>query len=64
MSGDRFPVGVGIILFAISSRSAPIQLVHGGSSPELTSHLHLVPSLRMREAIPPLPHAPSWRGAS
>jgi hypothetical protein len=26
-------------------------------------HLHLVPRLTMRGAIPPLPHTSSWRGA-
>jgi len=26
----------------------------------LTTHLHLVPKLRMTGSIPPLPHVPSW----
>jgi len=30
---------------------------------KLTTHLHLVPWLRMRGAIPPLLHTYSWRGA-
>jgi hypothetical protein len=30
---------------------------------KLTTHLHLVPSSRMRGAIPPLSNMPSWRGA-
>jgi hypothetical protein len=29
----------------------------------LTTYLHLAPRLRMRGVIPPLPHAPSRRGA-
>jgi hypothetical protein len=29
----------------------------------MTTHLLLVPKLRMRGAIPPLPHTPAWRGA-
>jgi hypothetical protein len=30
---------------------------------KLTTHLHLVPRSRMREAIPPLPNTPSWCGS-
>jgi hypothetical protein len=30
---------------------------------KLTTHLHLVPKLRIRGAIPPFPHVSSWRGA-
>jgi hypothetical protein len=30
---------------------------------KLTNHLHLVPRLRMRGAIPSLPNTPSWRRA-
>jgi hypothetical protein len=30
---------------------------------KLTTHLHLMPRLRMRGAVPPLPHTSSWRGA-
>jgi len=26
-------------------------------------HMHLMPRLRIREALPPLPHASSWRGS-
>jgi len=29
---------------------------------KFTTNLHLVPRLRMREAIPPLLNTPSWRG--
>jgi len=29
----------------------------------LTTHIHLMPKLRMRGAIPPLPHTSSWPGA-
>lgn len=32
-----------------------------GRSESLTTHLHLVPKLRMDGAIPPIPHIPSWR---
>lgn len=31
-------------------------------SMELTTHLHVVEKLPMREGMPPLPHSPSWRG--
>jgi len=30
---------------------------------KLTTHLHLVPNLKMLRAIPPLPNMSSWRGA-
>jgi hypothetical protein len=30
---------------------------------KLSNHFHLVPKLRMRGTIPPLPHARSWRSA-
>jgi hypothetical protein len=36
--------------------------VKGVRGVKLTTHLHLVQRLRMRGAIPPLPHT-SWRGA-
>jgi hypothetical protein len=32
-----------------------------GQGMKLTTHLHLVPRLRMCEAIPPLYHTSSWR---
>jgi hypothetical protein len=32
-------------------------------SVKLTTHLHLVPTSRMRGAPPPLPNTPSWRDA-
>jgi len=35
---------------------------YSGRGVKLTTHLHLVPMLRMREAIPPLSHAPSYCG--
>jgi hypothetical protein len=35
-----------------------------GQSVKLITDIHLVRMLRMREAIPPLPHTSSWRGAS
>jgi hypothetical protein len=34
----------------------------GGRGVKLTTHLHLVPKLRIRGAIPPLHHTSSWRG--
>ena len=33
----------------------------GGSGVGLTTHFHLVPTLRIGGAIPPIPHIPSWR---
>jgi len=30
---------------------------------KLITHINLVPSLRIRGALPPLPHKPSWRDA-
>jgi hypothetical protein len=30
---------------------------------KMTTHLHLVPSLRIRVYIPPIPHTPEWRCA-
>jgi hypothetical protein len=33
----------------------------GGRGVKLTTHLHLVPRSKIREAIPPLPNTPSWR---
>jgi hypothetical protein len=35
---------------------------YSGRGLKLTTHLHLLPRSRMREAIPPLPNTPSWRG--
>jgi hypothetical protein len=77
MSRPRFDSRQGqeFILFVIESRTAlgpaklPIQWVPGALSlgessrgVKLTTHLHLVPRLRIREAIPPLPHVyMSWR---
>jgi hypothetical protein len=42
----------------------PVQWVQGAfyRSLKLTTHLHLVPRLRMRGAVPPLFHTSSWRG--
>jgi len=34
-----------------------------GQAVKLSIHLHLVPKLRIRGAIPPLPHTSSLRGA-
>jgi len=34
----------------------------GGQCLRLTTHVHLVPRLRMSGAIPLLPHIPSWCG--
>jgi hypothetical protein len=34
-----------------------------GRGVKLFTHLNIVPSLRMRGDIPPLPHASSWCGA-
>jgi hypothetical protein len=69
----RFPAGVGkgCFIFAITSKLAPgttqphgyLGLLRQGKSSrgvELTAHLHLVPGLRMRGAIPPLIHTSSW----
>jgi len=45
---------------------SPIQWVTRALSDRgvhLTAHLHLVPRLRMLEAIPPLPNTSSWRGS-
>jgi hypothetical protein len=44
---------------------SPIQWAPGALSlgVKLTTHLHLVPSSRMRGAIPPFPNTSSWRGA-
>jgi hypothetical protein len=70
MTGVKFPAGamIGFFLFATVSRPAlwptkpHIQWVPAFSSPEfsdrgvkLTTHLHLMPRLRMRGTIPPLP---------
>jgi hypothetical protein len=43
----------------------PIQWVPGerGQDVKLTTHIPLVPSLRMRGAIPPLSHTSAWGGA-
>jgi hypothetical protein len=38
------------------------QKARGGRGVKLTTHLHLVPSLRMCGAISPLPNTPSWLG--
>lgn len=35
-----------------------------GRNVKVPTYLHLVPSLRMRWAIPPLPHTSAWRGVS
>jgi hypothetical protein len=46
------PVGIGNLSPGQSGRCV-----------KLSTHLHLVPRLRMREIIPPLPHTFSWSGA-
>jgi hypothetical protein len=43
---------------ALGPTQPPIQCVPGV---KLTTHLHPVPRLKMREAMPPLPHTSSWR---
>jgi hypothetical protein len=55
---------------ALGHTQPPIQWVPGALSMgvkrpglELTTHLHLVPRLRMCEAMSPLPNTPSWRDA-
>jgi hypothetical protein len=51
---------------ALRTTQPPIQPEQGGPlSPgvKLTTHLHLLPRLRMRRAIPPLPHTSSSRAA-
>jgi len=65
----------GFYLFTTASRPVlrptqpPIKWVPGELSPgikrwgvKLTTRLHLVPMLRMRGAIPPLPQTSSWHG--
>jgi hypothetical protein len=68
-TGVRFPTGVGIfsLRHRIQTRSGThpasypmgtgglFPRVQSGRGVKLTTHLHLVPRLRMREAIPPLP---------
>jgi hypothetical protein len=40
-----------------------LSLGYSGRVVKLTTHLHLLPTSKMREAVPPLPNTPSWRGA-
>jgi hypothetical protein len=44
------------------TQKSRVDNVKSGRGVKLTTHLHLVPRSRMRGAIPPLPHTPSWRG--
>jgi len=37
-------------------------LIKTGQVVKLTTQPHLIPKLRMRGNIPPLPHTSSWRG--
>jgi hypothetical protein len=47
----------GFFLFPTASR-----LEKSGRNVRLATYLHLVPTLRKRVAIPPLPHTSSWLG--
>jgi hypothetical protein len=60
--------GRGRDYFANASRpslgptQSPIRWVTGSLSPGVKRSVYLVPRLRMRGAIPLLPHTSSWRG--
>jgi hypothetical protein len=41
----------------------PSLIGNGYQDVKLTTHLHLMPTSRMRGDIPPLPSTSSWRGA-
>jgi hypothetical protein len=77
MTGDQFPAGTITFLFTTEltpTRRQPSLLFNGyrdlflgrkatvNRCMKLTNHVHLVPMLRMYGAIPPVPHASSWRG--
>jgi len=49
---------------ALEPTQPPIHLVPGALSPgvKLTTDLHLVPKLRLRGAVRPLPHTSSMHG--
>jgi hypothetical protein len=50
---DTYPVGTGGS-YAWSKAAGGVKL---------TTHLHLMPRLKMFSSITPYPHASSWRGA-
>jgi hypothetical protein len=47
-----YPMGTGALSLRLSGRGV-----------KLSTHLYLVPMLRVRGAVPPFSHTPSWRGA-
>jgi hypothetical protein len=78
MTVVHFPAGAMKAIFSLrhgvqtgsGATQSPIQRVPRALSPrvkwverEATTHLHLVPRVRTRGAIPRLPSTSSWRGA-